>query len=232
MSLKKSDAIIYVARAGKTSFENKFGIKKAKSFVVYNGISPEKIEAGKNNKYKDFAPYNVTYIGRLNRIKGVDNLLRAVTYIKDKYNIEVSIIGDGPDRGRLESLSKELKIDEITTFYGQQTDVGKYLEKASMFVYPSTCPEVFGISIVEAMAYGIPCISNNVGGIPEVISDRVSGLLCYSFEPEELAQNMEKIITSNNSKMIEEGRKVANNFSIINTVKNLKDVFEKICEGE
>ena len=231
-SLEKSDAIIYVAKAGKISFEKKFGIKKAKSFVVYNGISVEKIEDGKNNMYKKSAPYNITYIGRLNSIKGVDNMLRAVSYIKDKYPIKVSIIGDGPDRTRLESLTKDLKIDKITTFYGQQTKVENYLKKASMFIYPSTCPEVFGISIVEAMAYGIPCISNNVGGIPEVITDNMSGLLCYTFDPKELAQNMEKIINCDNSNMIEEGRKVANSFSIINTVKNLKEVFEKICEEE
>lgn len=227
-SLEKSDAIIYVAKAGKKSFEDKFGEKKVRTFVVYNGIAPEKIKNGKNNRYKQNQPYNITYIGRLNIIKGVDNLLKAASLLSSKYNIEVSIIGDGPDRAKFEKLSHELKINHIVTFYGQKTNVEDYLKKASVFVYPSTCPEVFGISIVEAMAYGIPCVSNNVGGIPEVIDDKISGLLCYSFEPEELANNIETILNSDNTQMVEEGRKVAEKFSIINTVKNLQTVFNEI----
>ena len=231
ISLEKSDAIIYVAKAGKLSFEKKFGRKKAKSYIVYNGIAPEKIIDGKNNIYKKELPYNITYIGRLNIIKGVDNLLKAAYILKNKYDIRVSIVGNGPDRGKFEKLADELKIDDIVTFYGQKTNVEEYLKKASVFVYPSICPEVFGISIVEAMAYGIPCVSNNVGGIPEVISDKISGLLCDSFDPEELAYNIELILNSDNTQMINEGRKVAEKFSIINTVKKLQNVFVEVCEG-
>lgn len=231
ISLEKSDAIIYVANAGKLSFETKFGIKKAKSFVVYNGIAPEKIQDGKNNIYKKELPYEITYIGRLNVIKGVDNLLKAASILKGKYDIRISIVGDGPDRNKFEKLAQELKIDDIVTFYGQKTNIEEYLRRASVFVYPSICPEVFGISIVEAMAYGVPCVSNNVGGIPEVISDRVSGLLCYSFNPEELAHNIGLILNGDNTKMIKEGRKVAEKFSIINTVKNLQNVFIEVWEG-
>lgn len=229
-SLEVSDAIIYVANAGKKSFEDKFGMKQVKSYVVYNGISPDKIKEGENNRYKTTLPYNIMYIGRLNVIKGVDNLLKATSLLRDKYSIEVSIVGDGPDREKFEKLAKELKIDDITTFYGQKTNVEEYLKKASVFVYPSICPEVFGISIVEAMAYGIPCISNNVGGIPEVIEDKVSGLLCYTFAPEELAHNIENVLKSDNLSMINEGRKCAKHFSIINTVNNLQNVFGEICE--
>lgn len=141
------------------------------------------------------------------------------------------MVGDGPDRERLERIASDLKITDITTFYGQQTDVEEYLEKASVFVYPSTCPEVFGISIVEAMAYGIPCVSNNVGGIPEVITDKVSGLLCYSFDPKELARNIEYILNNDSHRMIEEGRVVAEKYSIINTVNNLQSVFTKVIGG-
>lgn len=231
LSLEKSDAIVYVAQAGRKSFEEKFGVKKARSYVVYNGISPEKIEQGKQNNRKEEIPYNITYIGRLNIIKGVDNLLKAASILRNKYDIIVSVVGDGPDRERLERIASDLKITDITTFYGQQTDVEEYLEKASVFVYPSTCPEVFGISIVEAMAYGIPCVSNNVGGIPEVITDKVSGLLCYSFDPKELARNIEYILNNDSHRMIEEGRVVAEKYSIINTVNNLQSVFTKVIGG-
>ena len=49
-------------------------------------------------------------------------------------------------------------------------DIGKYLKTADIFVYPSICEEVFGISLVEAMSYGVPCVANEVGGIPEILA--------------------------------------------------------------
>ena len=140
------------------------------------------------------------------------------------------MVSDGPDRERLEKIACDLGINSIVTFYGQQTQVQEFLKNASVFVYPSTCPEVFGISIVEAMAYGIPCVSNNVGGIPEVITDKVSGLLCYSFDYEELAKKIAFILNNDNTKMIEEGRLVAEKYSIVNTINNLQRVFMELME--
>lgn len=227
-SLSVSDALIFVANAGRKSFIERFGEKNVRTYVVYNGISEDILRDGMKNCRSEELPINITYIGRLNIIKGVENLLRAVEIIRNKFSVEVSIIGDGPDRDRLQTLTNELNINDIVTFYGQQTNVGKYLKKASIFVYPSICPEVFGISLVEAMAYGIPCISNKVGGIPEVIEDGKSGLLCESFNPSELAQKIEVIISQDATNIISEGRKVAQKFSITNTVTNLQKVFEEI----
>lgn len=227
-SLKVSDGVIYVSNAGKASYEKKFPNIKIRSFIVYNGISPQKIIDGKMNTISIDPPINITYIGRLSSIKGIDNLIRAVAIVNKSDAVLLSIVGDGEDRKRLEKLVQDLNIDSITTFYGQQTDVASYLKRASIFVYPSICPEVFGISIVEAMAYGVPCISNNVGGIPEVIKNGVSGLLCDTFDPDELASKINTIIGQDNTQMILEGRKTAEYFSIENTVKGMQQVFEEI----
>lgn len=56
-------------------------------------------------------------------------------------------------------------------------DIQKYLSNADIFIYPSTCQEVFGISLVEALSYGVPCVANCLGGIPEIIQDGYNGIL-------------------------------------------------------
>lgn len=223
--LKISDAVVYVSEAGKNTYEKKFGKINKNSYIVYNGISPEKLKDGAANKLVQVAPYNITYIGRLAKIKGVDILLKATAIVNEKMKVRLSIIGDGMERKELENLARTLNIENIVTFYGQQVDVKPYLKNASLFVYPSTCQEVFGISIVEAMAFGIPCISNMVGGIPEVIENGKSGYLCKTFSENELAENICKILISDNTSIIEEGRKVARKFSILNTVEQLEEIY-------
>ena len=157
-------------------------------------------------------------------------LLRATKILKEKHNIKISIVGDGEERKTLENLADKLKIDDIVSFYGQQKDVAPFLDKASIFVYPSIWQEVFGISIVEAMAYGIPCVATDVGGIPEIIEDGSNGFLCEKSNSNNLASTIEKVIN-----LIEAGqgyaisnkaRKRAEEFSIEQTVMNLKNVYE------
>ena len=198
--------------------------------VVYNGIGLDKIENGIKKQKIETNPYNITYIGRLNSVKGVDLLLRATKILKEKHNIKISIVGDGEERKTLENLADKLKIDDIVSFYGQQKDVAPFLDKASIFVYPSIWQEVFGISIVEAMAYGIPCVATDVGGIPEIIEDGSNGFLCEKSNSNNLASTIEKVIN-----LIEAGqgyaisnkaRKRAEEFSIEQTVMNLKNVYE------
>jgi glycosyltransferase involved in cell wall biosynthesis len=154
-------------------------VEQDKEKVIYNGISPEFLEKADTNRIKSNADgtYRITYIGRLVKIKGVDLLIRAVAEIAGEKNVVLDVVGDGAERKALEELSEKLGTDENVHFHGQQADVGQFLKKSDIFVYPSVCQEVFGISIVEAMAYGLPCVANNVGGIPEIIEDGKNGFL-------------------------------------------------------
>ena len=149
----------------------------------------------------------------------------AVSEIKNSYSIKLSIIGDGTERKKLEELSKDLGIGSITTFYGQQKDVIPFLKQADIFVYPSVCQEVFGISIVEAMAFGIPCISNNIGGIPEIIENEKSWFICESTTCKELERKLDEVLKRiKNNKIInisEKAKERAAQYSIKNTVDNL-----------
>lgn len=221
-----SDKIWFVSEAGKTSCLTKYSVEKQKCRIIYNGISPQFIEIGAKNKVDKRDNYNIVYIGRLSKEKGVHLLIEAFSKIADEYDVALSIIGGGKERDKLEKLVSELKIEDKVKFWGQQLDVGRFLAEASIFVYPSTCQEVFGISIVEAMAYGIPCIANRVGGIPEIIEDGKNGFLTDMPSAEEIAVLMKKVIsmyeTGEIEKILEEAKVTAKKFSICATCEKIE----------
>lgn len=230
--LDNSDLVIYVSKAGLKSYREEFDIKTNKSVVIYNGIGVNKLNEGRNWKPLKKDTYNIVYVGRLERVKGVDLLLKAVDEVKEKYPIKVSIVGDGTEKESLKKLAEQLGISDITTFYGQQKEVIPFLKMASIFVYPSICQEIFGISIVEAMAFGIPCISNAVGGIPEIIENGKSGFLCETISSENLAEKLDKVLyliqNSDIDSIVTQAKKRAEDFSIEKTVDNLYKEYNKL----
>ena len=227
MSLHCSDAIISVSHAVQKSFESRINRRKPQ-YVVYNGVSQALLDRGRGNTPKMNQPFDLTYVGRLSEYKGVDILIRAGRILRQQYDIRLCIVGDGEYRDDLERICREEKMEDITAFYGQQPSPEPYLEQATVFVYPTTCQEAFGISLLEAMAYGIPCVANAVGGIPELISHGESGLLCDGFTPEELAEKIQILLESDMTAMSRCARETAERFSIDNTVQNIKEILEKI----
>lgn len=221
-----SDKIWFVSKAGKISCLTKYKVEEQRSKIIYNGISPQFIEKGAENKIysKDF--YNIVYIGRLSKEKGVHLLIQAFSKIEDKYNVRLSIIGEGKEKEELEKLVLKLEMKEKVKFYGQQLDVGQFLEKASIFVYPSTCQEVFGISIVEAMAYGVPCIANRVGGIPEIIENNKNGFLTDTPTSEKIADLISKVVvmyeTGEIDNISDDAKATAEKFSICETCEKIE----------
>lgn len=213
-----SDAVWFVSEAGKKSCLNRYRVKEAVCKIIYNGISPQLLERAKENRIRPNGIYNIAYIGRLVQEKGVDLLIDAFSEIAKKYDAKLMIVGDGNYRSNLEEQVEKRNIKGQVIFYGQQSDVSRFLEQTDIFVYPSVRQEVFGISIVEAMAYGIPCIANNVGGIPEVIDDGVNGFLTRECTSEEIANRIEKVIelykTGKEYEVSCNAQKKANNFSV------------------
>lgn len=143
-----------------------------KSSVIPNGIHLELYDRIRGNK--------IIYVGRLIKIKGVEDLIRAMKRLPEH---ELVIVGDGPDRNRLESLSRDLN----TTFIGQvdSSKVRDHLKQARLLVLPSRIDEGSPNVILEAMACGIPVIATRVGGIPDLVRHGKTG---YLYEPGNIDQ--------------------------------------------
>ena len=228
-----SDACIFVSEAGLKSHLKVFkSLSLKRSYIVYNGVGMEKLEQGRNNIPEHKEPICILYVGRLNKVKGLSLLLDAIAILKKEYNIILTIVGDGPERENLSKQVAELDISENVYFTGQKIDIIPYLKNGDIFVYPSVWEEVFGISIVEAMAFGLICIANRVGGIPEIIQDGVNGFLTEEKSPQKIADAIRKAINlskEEETSMRSAAKETAERFSIVNTVERMTEVLYEVC---
>lgn len=152
-----------------------------------------------NKKYNLAGKKIVIYVGRIDKEKGIDYLIRAARDIQ----AEVYILGSGDYKKELEKIVKELKLKNVH-FVGYFAD--KYLEelrefyqRADVVVVPSTVREAFGLVILEAMACSTPVVASNIGGIPNIIKDGKIGFLVRPRSPREIAEKANKIL--NNEKL-------------------------------
>ena len=226
----------FVSNAGKRSYLSYYDIPEHKMKVVYNGIVlPKESPILKCRKTAEESPFFITYIGRLVEVKGVQNLIEAIALLKER-GIEciLNICGDGDYRSTLETISQTCRVEKQIQFCGVQRDIAKFLKKTDIFVYPSICEEVFGISIVEALSYGVPCVVNSVGGIPEIISDGYNGAVTTEKTAEALSDAIERIIQMYSSheikKISQNCIETAKRFTIQNTVKGIKACCEAVLK--
>ena len=143
-------------------------------------------------------PARVIAVGRLARFKGFDYLLRAAQLCRQRgVNVEVEIVGDGPEAGALKALAGELGIADQVTFRGYIpfSDVRTAMSRSTVLVHPSDglgdgLPNV----LREAMAVGTPVIASKVAGIPEALDDGRCGTLVPPKDVAALAQAIERLL--------------------------------------
>jgi glycosyltransferase involved in cell wall biosynthesis len=129
----------------------------------------------------------VAYVGRLVPIKDLDTLLRGVALARARLpQIRLLIAGDGEERPSLEARAIELGLTGRVDFLGWRRDLPALYARVDVFVLTSL-NEGTPVSLIEAMAAGVPAIASAVGGVPDVIEDGVTGVLIQPRQPEALA---------------------------------------------
>jgi glycosyltransferase involved in cell wall biosynthesis len=183
--------------------------------------------------HKQAETIRIVFMKSLLGIYGPHILLHAVALSKRKgTNITLDLFGDGPDEENLKRLSRRLGISEIVFFRGRlplNQIASKYMEYDIMAM-PSLS-ESFGVAALEASSVGLPVIASNVGGIPEVVKDGVTGILVRPGDPEALADAIIKLASSVElrNKMGQAGRKfVRDNFLWDNCLNQMVDLYKKL----
>ena len=116
-------------------------------------------------------------VGRLNEIKRQDRLLHAVARLAHQFpGVRLLLVGDGPERGRLERLAADLGVRERVCFAGYRPDPQRYLPAMDVFALTSRS-EGFPVALLEAWAASLPVVSSAVGGVPGVVTHGADGLL-------------------------------------------------------
>lgn len=138
--------------------------------------------------YRETDTIKVGTIGRMVEAKDYPTLIRAFACaIQSGVKAELIFLGDGPLRTSLEELSRKLQLSAVTHFPGFQANVAERLKDFDLVVF-SSIREGIPVAMLEAMAAGVPVVATRVGGIPEVITDGVDGLLVEKGNPESLAK--------------------------------------------
>lgn len=126
-------------------------------------------------------------VARLSPEKDFSTLLRAVHAVKQQVpEFRLRMVGDGAERGKLEALTRELGLTQEVEFLGERSDVPQLLKRAGFFV-SSSKTEGISLTVLEAMAVGLPVVTTAVGGNPEIVEEGTTGHLVPSQDPDALA---------------------------------------------
>jgi glycosyltransferase involved in cell wall biosynthesis len=180
-NLKTVDGVIALSKASRIILE-KLGYDPSKIHLIYYGIDFKQLKATSPTPRPPKKKI-VTTVCRLEPIKGVDALLKAVPVVlEQRKDVEFWIVGDGSARKELIKLTAKLGINDYVKFWLTQIEVANFYTAADLFVLASV-REPLGSVLMEAGFFKLPIIASNVDGIPEIISHGKTGILIEPSEP-------------------------------------------------
>ncbi|KLT71255.1 MULTISPECIES: N-acetyl-alpha-D-glucosaminyl L-malate synthase BshA [unclassified Flavobacterium] len=230
-SIDKSDYVTSVSQSLKDDTLKLFKIKN-KIKVIPNFIELDKMIKDPQAPCHRYVMAKederiITHISNFRKVKRIPDIIKIFYNIQKEIPAKLMMVGDGPEKEKAEILCQELGILDKVIFFGNSNEIDKILCMTDLFLLPSET-ESFGLAALEAMSCGVPVISSNSGGLPEVNFDGVSGYLSNVGNVEEMAANALKILkddaTLNQFKA--NALEVAKKFDI----KNILPVYEALYQ--
>ena len=234
-SINKSDVVTSVSQNLKEETYSLFDIKND-IHVIPNFIELDKIKniskiatnrsvmANENEKI-------ITHISNFRKVKRIPDVIDIFYKIQQKIPSKLMMVGDGPEKETAENLCYKLGISDKVIFFGNSNEIDKILSFTDLFLLPSET-ESFGLAALEAMAWGVPVISSNTGGLPEVNFDGISGYLSDVGNTQEMSQNAIKIL-ENEDTLLEfknNATSTAKQFDIKNVVTLYENLYKKVLK--
>ncbi|MEW6684871.1 MAG: glycosyltransferase family 4 protein [Candidatus Edwardsbacteria bacterium] len=182
----------------------------------------------------------ILFVGRLVERKGVEYLIDAFNLIAGKIEAKLIIVGEGPERHRLEELVKSYGLKERVVFKGRicQEELERCYANCDVFVLPAIVDskgdtEGLGVVLLEAMSYKKPVIASNLGGIVDIVRDGESGILVPEKNPQKLAEAILKILEDKDyaRRLGEKGYRFAKeNFSLERIVRRWLELYRRLSQ--
>ena len=174
----------------------------------------------------------VTHISNFRKVKRIPDVVKIFNEIQKKIPAKLMMVGEGPEREPAEKLCEELGISDKVIFFGNSNEIDKILCFTDLFLLPSQT-ESFGLAALEAMANGVPVISTNTGGLPEVNKEGYSGYLGNVGDVEYMAGKAIEIL-SDDARLYEfksNALKVAQEFDIQNILPLYENLYRKAIKN-
>ncbi|EMR01277.1 N-acetyl-alpha-D-glucosaminyl L-malate synthase BshA [Cesiribacter andamanensis] len=230
-SINESDGITAVSESLRQETYQHFEIHKDIT-VVHNFIDLERFKKQKKDHFKTaISPGGekvVVHTSNFRKVKRVDDVIRIFQQIREAMPARLLLVGDGPERPKMEKLCRELKICDDVRFLGKLEAVEEVLSVADLFLMPSE-KESFGLAALEAMACEVPVVSSNAGGLPELVVDGVSGFTCPVGDTRQMTERALFILADENLQRFKEGALArAREFDISNILPQYEAVYEQV----
>lgn len=231
-SINKSDMVTSVSSSLRDDTYRLFDIKK-EIVVIPNFIEPNKsasdeIKKCDRNMMAHEHEKIVTHISNFRKVKRIDDVVKIFYAIQKEIPSKLMMVGEGPEKQMAEDLCRSLGIYDKVVFFGNSSEIDKILCFSDLFLLPSET-ESFGLAALEAMACGVPVISSNSGGLPEVNIDGYSGYLSDVGDVVSMSQNAISIL-SDVSKLQQfklNAKEVSSRFDILNIVPMYEKIYEE-----
>ena len=206
------------------------GVNKEKVVRIWNGINASLFA------YKGPADsLTAISVARLSKEKDFPTLLRAMKIVKESLpEFRLKLVGDGAERTMLENLATELELGETVEFLGERKDVPELLPQAGFYI-SSSLSEGISLTILEAMAVGLPVVATSVGGNPEIVVEGETGHLVPAGNPEALATGILQQVSERErwATMGKRGReRVEEHFEIHRMVQDYENLYTELLTSK
>lgn len=232
--LNQSDAVTAVSESLKEDTYKHFRTTR-EIRVIPNFVNVQKERNGADNEVRRrYAKDNeiiLCHVSNFRKVKRVEDVLRVFSKVNETKKAKVLLVGDGPERYRLEELCREMRLCDDVKFLGKLRDTQSVLELADVFILPSET-ESFGVAALEALSMGVPVVSSNTGGIPEVNIHGVTGYTSNVGDVEDMAKNVLKVVADDNTlkqfraNAIERARK----FDVKEVVQRYEELYQELVD--
>jgi len=228
-SINKSDVVTSVSQSLKDDTYNLFPIEKdihvIPNFIELDKIRNESLISCQRSVMAKKEERIVTHISNFRKVKRIPDVVKIFYKIQQQIPAKLMMVGDGPEKAKAEQLCEDLGIQDKVIFFGNSNEIDQILSYSDLFLLPSET-ESFGLAALEAMAWSVPVISSNSGGLPEVNFDGVSGYLSNVGDIDNMAENALKILVDEDT--LATFRANALNIAKQFDIKNILPLYENL----
>jgi len=189
-SINQSDGVTAVSEDLRKETYDYFDIKRDIE-VIPNFIDLDRFKKQRKEHFKLAICPNgemlLVHTSNFRKVKRVEDVIHVFYNVRKEIPAKLLLVGDGPERDRMERLCRTLGTCEDIRFLGKLEAVEEVLSVADLFLMPSE-KESFGLAALEAMACEVPVLSSNAGGIPELNLDGVTGFACEVGDVEDMTK--------------------------------------------
>ncbi len=195
-SMEESDVLTAVSENLKEETYRNFTIEKPIE-VIHNFVDVKRFHKKPVDAFKKLiAPEGqkiIVHASNFRKVKRVDDVIKTFLLLNKEIPSKLLLIGDGPERPQIESMTRDCENHAEIKFLGKQEQMEEILPIADLFLLPSEY-ESFGLAALEAMAAEVPVISTNAGGLPEIIIDGNCGYMSNVGDVEDMSRNAIRIL--------------------------------------